>query len=285
MTPIFEVFQYEFFVRAFVAAVFIGIALPMLGVLLVLRRLSLFADTMSHVALAGVAVSTLFSFAPIYIGMATSIVASSTLEELRLRNRLPSDAILALLLYGSLAFNLIIFSLRSATAQLTEFLFGNIYAISDINFILIVIVMALVIIFVLGTLAEISQIAFNDELARTGGVKVNIFNRLLAILTGAAIVVAMFAVGVLLVGALLVVPALVALRQAKGILPVILTASGVGLSSAVIGFVVAYYLETPISGTFAIIAIGMLIVSETLAFLVRQGLFNRISWRGMQRGH
>lgn len=280
MTLIFEVFQYEFFWRAFVAAVFIGVALPMLGVLLVLRRLSLFADTMSHVALAGVAVSTLLSFAPIYIGMITSVAASSTLEELRLRNRLPSDAILALLLYGSLAFNLIIFSTRSTTAQLTEFLFGNIYAISDTNFILIVIVMVLVVVFVLGTLAEISQVALNNELARTGGVKVNFFNRLLAILTGAGVVVAMFAVGVLLVGALVVVPALVALRQAKGVLPVILTASGVGLASAVIGFVVAYYLNWPPSGTFAIVAITMLVVSELVGLIVRHGLFNHITQRG-----
>jgi len=267
---IFDFWNYDFLTRALIAAVMIGLALPLIGSLLILRRASLFVDAMSHVALSGVAIATLFSFAPVYVSLATAIAGSSTFDELRRKNRLPGDSVLALLLYGSLALTLIIFSVRSTTGALFNFLFGSIFTVGTSELIYIAAVMLVVILFALYFAKDISQIMLNEDLARTNGVRVNWINRLFAALTGAAVVVAMFSVGALLVGALVIVPALTALRRARGVTQMFLYSMLFGFLGALGGFLLSFYLDWPISGAMVAAVIALLLLSEIEIFARRK---------------
>lgn len=267
---IFDFWNYDFLTRALIAAVMIGLALPLIGSLLILRRASLFVDAMSHVALSGVAIATLFSFAPVYVSLATAIAGSSTFDELRRKNRLPGDSVLALLLYGSLALTLIIFSVRSTTGALFNFLFGSIFTVGTSELIYIATVMLVVILFALYFAKDISQIMLNEDLARTNGVRVNWINRLFAALTGAAVVVAMFSVGALLVGALVIVPALTALRRARGVTQMFLYSMLFGFLGALGGFLLSFYLDWPISGAMVAAVIALLLLSEIEIFARRK---------------
>ena len=98
-----EIFQYSFMVRAFIAGGVVGVVAPMLGTFLVLRRLSLIADTLAHVAITGAAAGILLGRYPVLVAVATSAVAAVVLERLRTTRWLASDSAMALILYTSLA--------------------------------------------------------------------------------------------------------------------------------------------------------------------------------------
>ena len=108
-----EILEYEFMRRALLAALLIGVTAPSFGVFLVLRRLSLIADSLSHVALAGVAIGLLTNVAPMYISLAATSTAAVSIEELRARKMLPGDAALAVFLYGSLALAVVVISISN----------------------------------------------------------------------------------------------------------------------------------------------------------------------------
>ena len=268
-----ELFQFEFFWRALIVAVVIGITLPALGIFLILRRLSLIADTLSHVALAGIAIGTLTPFAAIYAALPVTMVASLAIEELRYRERLPGDTVLALALYASLAVSLIIFNATSGLgANLIGFLFGNIVSISTLDLVMILTIGIITIITIFILTRELSQIALSQRLAIANGVNVRLVNRVFAVLVGACVVAAMIAVGVLMVGALLVIPALIALRlRPKSTYKAILLASLFGVITAVGGLLIAVLTDLAPSPVIVATGIGLLILFE-LARLARQRL-------------
>ena len=121
-----EIFQYEFMNRAIVASVLVGVTAPAIGMFLVLRRLSLIADTLSHVSFAGVAVALITkSFTPIVAFLATATAAVS-IEELRVRRLLPGDAALAVFLYGALALAVVLISASHGfNPTIFSYLFGS----------------------------------------------------------------------------------------------------------------------------------------------------------------
>jgi len=124
--------------------------------------------------------------------------------------------------------------------------------------------------------SELAQITFDPDLARINGVRVHLLNLGLAVLTGATITVSMRVVGVLLVGALIVVPVLVSLRITKGLTLTVVVSSLVGVFVAVVGMVIAYYADIAPGGTVVLTAITLLIAVELGAFVYRSfGRHNR----------
>jgi len=126
-----EIFQLDFMVRAFIAGGFVGAISPLLGTFLVLRRLSLIADTLAHVALLGVAIGLLLDRYPVFFAVVAAAVGSLIIERLRSSNRFSSDAALALVLYTALATAVVIISLGDGfNVDLFSFLFGGIVTVA-----------------------------------------------------------------------------------------------------------------------------------------------------------
>ncbi len=265
-----EIFQYEFMNRAILASVLVGATAPAFGVFLVLRRLSLIADTLSHVALAGVAIALLTkTFAPVVALIATTSAAVS-IEELRMRRLLPGDAALAVFLYGSLAVAVVLISIADGfNSTLFSYLFGSVLTVTQTDLWSMAALAIVISVFMLMFSSELAQITFDPDLARINGVRVHLLNLGLAVLTGATITVSMRVVGVLLVGALIVIPVLVSLRITKGLSRTVIASSIVGVFVAVVGMVIAYYADIAPGGTVVLTAITLLVAVELGAFLSR----------------
>jgi len=271
-----EIFQYEFMVRAMIASALIGAAAPSFGVFLVLRRLSLIADTLSHVALAGVAIGILTKAFPPYVALGATSTAAVAIEELRSRRLLPGDAALAVFLYGALAVAVVIISLANGfNASLFAYLFGSVLTVSTTDLWLIAGLAVGIAMFLLLFLSELAQVSFDTDLAKINGVRVHALNLMLAVTTGATITVSMRVVGVLLVGALIVIPVLVALRVSKGLNRTVLAASLLGIAISVSGMVIAFYADVAPGGAVVLTGVGLLIVVETAAFIKGQAMRRR----------
>ncbi len=273
-----EILEYDFMRRALLAALLIGAVAPAFGVFLVLRRLSLIADSLSHVALAGVAIGLLTNIFPPYIALAATGTAAVSIEELRARRMLPGDAALAVFLYGSLAIAVVIISIAGGfNSSLFGFLFGSILTVGTSDLWLIAGLSVVVIIFVGGFMSELAQSSFDPDLARINGVRVHALNIGLAVITGATITLAMRVVGVLLIGALIVVPVLIALRVSKGLTRTVLVASTTGMMVAVSGIVISFYTDVSPGGAVVLTGIGLLLVVEITNFLIHRSRGRRIA--------
>jgi zinc transport system permease protein len=117
--------------------------------------------------------------------------------------------------------------------------------------------------------SELAQITFDPDLAKINGVRVHLLNLGLAVLTGATITVSMRVVGVLLVGALIVIPVLISLRITKGLTRTVITSSVVGIFVSVVGMVTSYYADIAPGGSVVLTAIVLLVLVEFGAFVRR----------------
>ena len=265
-----EIFQYEFMNRAIVASVLVGATAPAFGVFLVLRRLALIADTLSHVAFAGVAIALITkTFTPIVALIATTTAAVS-IEELRMRRLLPGDAVLALFLYGALALAVVLISAADGfNSTIFSYLFGSLLAVSITDLWWMGTLALVIALFMFMFRFELAQISFDSDLAKTNGVRVHMLNLGLAVLTAATITVSMRVVGILLVGALIVIPVLVSIRVVKGLTRTVLVSSAIGVFVAVFGMVISFYADLAPGGSIVLTSIALLIIVEAGAFIKR----------------
>ena len=262
--------QYEFMLRALAGGVLVGILAPTLGVFIVLRRFSLIADTLAHVALMGVAVGLATNVFPSAVALVSASLGAIGVELLRTRGRLPGDVAMAVVLYGALAFAVVVIGLaRGFNVDLFGFLFGSILSVSPLDLWLLAGLTVVVVLFVGVFFIDLAQMAFDDDLAKVNGVRTGPINLGLAILTGATITLSMRVVGVLLVGAMLVVPVMVGLRLARGLRAAVAAAVVAGILSAVVGLTIAFYADVAAGGSIVLTAIGLL----ALAYV----------WVGLQR--
>jgi zinc transport system permease protein len=260
-----EIFQFDFMTRALIGGSMVAILAPAFGLFIVLRRLSLIADTLSHVALMGVAIGFVTSIYPTFVALIATTSSAAGIEQLRSRGRLPGDAALAIFLYSSLAIAVIVISKSSGfNADLFGYLFGTVLSINDRDLWLIGILLLVVILFVASFYAELTQSAFDQDLAHVSGVRVTATNLALAILTGATVTASMRVVGVLMVGALIVIPVLAALRLARGFRTALLLAIGFGLLSVWVGLVVAFYADLAAGGSIVLTTVVMLALAEVI---------------------
>ncbi len=254
-----SILLYDFMLRALAGGVLVGLLAPTLGVFVVLRRFSLIADTLAHVALMGVAVGLATNTFPSLVALGAASLGAIVVEQLRSRGRLPGDRALAVVLYGSLAFAVVVIGIAGGfNVDLFSFLFGSILSVSPLDLWLLAGITCAVVLFAGVFFVDLAQIAFDDDLARVNGVRTGMLNLALAVLTGATVTLSMRVVGVLLVGAMLVVPVMVGLRLARGLRAAMATAIVVGVVSAIVGLTIAFYVDASAGGATVLTALGLL---------------------------
>jgi len=251
--------------RALLGGLLVGLVCPVLGVFLVLRRLSLMADTLSHVALAGVALGLLTKVFPTLTAMIASVTAAVLIDRLRSSGRMYGEAALALFLYTALGLAVVFIGLAGGfNVDLFSYLFGNVLTVSETDIWLLGGLAVALVAFVLIFYTELVQTTFDPDLARVNGVPVDLVDFLLAVLAGATVTLAMRVVGMLLVGALMVIPVLASLQVARGFRTTIVIAAAIGLFAVIAGLFAAYYRNVPASGVITLITLAALL-GTTLA--------------------
>src|SRR5512147_296774 len=166
-----EFLPYGFLQRAFAAGVVTALICPAIGVFLIPRRLSLIADTLAHVALAGVALGLLIGISPVVGALLVVLAGAVGMERLRSRGALQGDAALAVFLSGGFALAVVLISLaRGFNADLFAILFGSILTVSPSDVWLISALGAVVVATILASYRQLFVITLHEDLARTSGV-------------------------------------------------------------------------------------------------------------------
>lgn len=251
-----EILSYGFMQRALAAGLMIGIIAPIIGVFIVLRRLSLIADTLSHVALAGVAAGLLFRTYPVAGALVASLVGAVGIERLRGSGRLFGEAALAVFLSGGFAVAVVLISLaRGFNTDLFSYLFGAITVVAPVD-LWVIFGLGLLVLTAVGILhKELFAITFDEEAARVQGVPVETLNMLLTTLVALTVVLAMRIVGILLTSALLVIPTITALRVARNFRYTIWIAVFCSLFAVLAGMTVSFYLDIAAGGAIVLMAL------------------------------
>ena len=247
-----------------------AVVCPLIGVFLVPRRLSLIADTLAHVALAGVAIGLLLGVSPILGALVVTVVGALGMERLRSHGALQGDAALAVFLSGGFALAVVLISLAHGfNADLFAILFGSILTVSPADVWLISVLGALVVLTILLSYRRLFAITLHEDLARTSGVHVTALNLMLTLLTALTTVVAMRMVGVLLVSAMIVIPTLTGFSLGRSFRRATTVAIVMALAAVGIGLTAAYYLR---------LAAGGAVVLTALLIFAAVAVLRRVPW-------
>jgi zinc transport system permease protein len=257
-----EIFEYDFMIRAFAAGLIIAVLASVTGSFIVLRRYSLLTETLAHVSLVGVAVALLTGQSPLWMAVVAAMVAAWTIEYLRSYHSLYSDSILALFLSGSLALAIVIVSLAgSFNASLFSYLFGSILAVSDTDLWIMALFGSLSMVVLLGLFKEFYFIAFDEEVAQASGLRVKLMNFLLVSIVAVIIALSIRIVGTLLIGAMMVIPAISALRFRLGFAKTVMLAMLFAVISVLAGMTLSYYYSLPSGATIVLCVLVLFMIS------------------------
>ena len=259
-----NILNYEFVQRAFLAGILIAAVSSILGVFLVLRRFSLIGDGLAHITFGSVAVVMLIGISPMYITLAAlPLVMLSSLAILKLTQskRIQGDAAIGIVSSIGIAAGIVLASLSNGyNLDLFSYLFGNILTVTRIELIISFLVFITVIAIVIIFYDDLLAVTFDEELAKTMGVKTKRINIILFLLTAISAVLAMKVAGIMLVSAMLILPPLIALQLSLSFRMTIFTSVIFSLLSVIFGIFIAFLLNLPTGGTIVLLNIGFLLL-------------------------
>jgi zinc transport system permease protein len=267
-----SVFQYEFIQNAFIAGVLIGIVAPLLGVFIVVRRLALIADALSHITLAGIALSLLiekkwagYTLNPLYMGMTFSVIGSLFIEKLRKVYKHYQELAIPIILSGGIGLGVIFISLAEGfNTDLFNFLFGSVNAVSRLDMWTIAWITILVIIVIVLIYKELFSLSFDEEHAVASGIKTKIVNFVFIIMVALVIAASMRVVGILLVSSLMTLPVAASIRIATGFKQTIILSILFGEIAVIGGLFLSYFLNLAPGGSIVVLSVIILLVTIAL---------------------
>lgn len=271
MTKLFETLSeylsYAFVRYAVIVGILIALCSALFGVVLVLRRFSFIGDGLSHVAFGALAVASVMKLTnQMLIVLPVTVLAAILLLRTGQKTKLKGDAAIAMVSAGALAIGYLVMSVFSSSANVAgnvcSTLFGSfsIITLSASDVALCIVLSITVIAFFLLFYHKIFAVTFDEDFARATGVKASLYNLLVAIITAVIIVLAMNLVGSLLISALIIFPALSAMRLCKSFRGVTICAAVLSVLCASIGIFASILLErVPVGPT--IVAVNLLCFS------------------------
>ncbi|KZE40104.1 metal ABC transporter permease [Bhargavaea cecembensis] len=263
------IFDYEFLQNAFASGLIIGLVAPALGLFIVVRRLALIADALSHVALAGIAGSLFLSqnvialagLNPLYLGIGSSVAGSLLIDRLRELYKSYEELAIPIIMSGGIALGAIFISLAQGfSTDLVGYLFGSVSAVGREDLYTILAVAVITILFIVLTYKELFSMSFDPEYSRAQGISSRALNIWFMIVTALVVAGSMRIVGILLVSSLMTIPVAAAMQIAKGFRQAMLYAAIFGELSVLGGLVAAFYLNLAPGGTIVVISILILLL-------------------------
>lgn len=276
---VFEILQYGFMQRALVSGVAVAITCSVVGLFLVLRRQSLFADALSHMAFGGIAVGLFANLYPIWTAFIVSIFAALGITKLRESTKIPPDSAVAVLLSAGLAVGVILIGLAGGfTLDLYSFLFGSILLVSMQDQEIILVASALILSILYFIYRELVYIAFDEEQAQVSGINVSRLNYIFIVLASIVVITSIRLVGVLLISSLIVIPNITAMMFGKGFKKTAMISVSIGILSVLTGIVISYIMNLAPGGTIVLVS-----VTVFLAAIITRDLNKRTMTGSRQR--
>lgn len=250
-----------FMQRAFIIGVLIAIIAPIIGVIIVLRRLSMIGDSLAHSSLAGVAFGLISGINPVLGATLFSVTAALGIEKVRKAFPKYSEISIAVIMSAGIGLAGILSGFVKNGVSLTAFLFGSIIAITDFELIIIVALSTVVILTIMLLFKELFYITFDEEAARLAGVPVKTLNFIFVVLTAVTIAVSSRIVGTLVISSLMVLPSASAIQIAKSYKQTIIYSVVYGLISIITGLTASFYLDLAPGGTIVLVSVAALILT------------------------
>lgn len=261
----------DFFLRALIGGMLIGLAAPMMGMYLVLRSLSMIGDTLSHVTIAGVALGFLIDIYPLAVGLLFALIAAFAIEWLRKAYKTYAELSIAIMMSGGVALASLFFTLgMSLNMNVMSYLFGSIYTLnrSDLWVVLAVTCSVLLIVFLL--YKEMFLLAFDEDSAAVNGLPVRSLNMIVTVMTALVISVSIKIMGALLISALLTVPVACSLTLSKGFKSSLMIAVAVSETAVVTGLLIAGFWNLAPGATIVLLLIACLFALFVISFLTKR---------------
>ncbi|GAE24740.1 zinc ABC transporter [Halalkalibacter wakoensis JCM 9140] len=258
-----------FIERGILAGIIIGIIAPIVGAFLLVRRVSVMTESISHITLTGISagvflgtVGPLFQGVnPLYMGVIFALIGALITERLRGMYRHFQELAVPIILSSGIGMSAIFISLaRTGYNEWYSYLFGSIVSVtvSDVKFIIVMAIV--VIIFIILFYKEFVLISFDQEFAHVSGLSIKVANFMFAILIAIVISISMKVVGILLVGALVVIPVATSIQISKSFKQLIVFGIIFAQVSILLGLYFSYQFNIATGGMIVLISLALMLV-------------------------
>ncbi|GAA0107043.1 metal ABC transporter permease [Clostridium tertium] len=217
-------------------------------------------DTLSHSSFAGVAIGLVLGVNPLITAFLFTTLCAIIIELLREYYKKYAELVMSLVLTFSLGIAIILISSGKASAKVNSFLFGSILTVSTQDIFMILIVGIICLIALIFLYNKLIYITFDEEGAKTAGIKVKLINYIFTILVGATISMSIRIMGILVISSIMIVPVATAMQLKKGFKTTLLYSIFFGMFDILMGLFLSYYINSAPGGTIAITSVFTLII-------------------------
>lgn len=259
MPELLDMFSYAFMQRALVAGVVIGAVIPLVGVTVVLKRLSMIGDALSHASLAGVAAGLIGGFNPVAGASVACVVAAFCIEGIRVRLQDRADLAIAVIMAAGVGLAGVLSGFVPNSSTFSSFLFGSIVTVDDAELYAVVAIGIAVAALCLVFFRELFWVTLDEGAARLAGVRVRAVNGAFILVCALAVSIAARTVGALIVSAMMTVPVACSLVVARSWRQTYAVACAVGVVCAVVGLVASYRFGLKPGGTIVLLEVAVLV--------------------------
>lgn len=271
MDTIITLFSYSFITRAVIVGILVSLCSSVLGVSLVLKRYSMIGDGLSHVSFGALAVAAALNMAPLAVSIPLVIVAAFFLLRLSDNSFIGGDAAIAVFSSAALAIGIIITSVTTGiNTDICNYMFGSILAMSRDDVVISIVLSIIVILVYVLFYNKIFAITFDENFSRATGVRVNIYNMAVAVLTAVTIVLGMRIMGALLISSLIIFPALSAMRICRYFKGVIIGSALISIICFFLGIVFSYSMEIPVGASVVVVNLVVFIGATMVGKILKK---------------
>ena len=263
--------NFDFMRYSLISGILIGFIAPLIGAFIVVRRLSLIADALSHVTLGGISfgmfvitvIPALTLINPMWFGILFAIIGALLIEKLRTSYTNYQEIAIPIIMSAGIALSAIFISLADGFNQeIVGLLFGSISAVNLSDLTTIIFITILVLLFITLFYKELFILSFDEEYSKVIGIPKWI-QFLFIVVVAMVISASMRVVGILLVSALITLPVAIAMRWTKGFKQLIVLSIIIGELSVILGLIVAFYINISPGGVIVVLLVIMLMITMT----------------------
>ena len=254
------ILMYSFMQRAFIVGNIVAVIAPLIGVFLIMKRLALIGNTISHVALAGVALGMILGVYPVYVAILISVIASLGIEKLRKSYQDYAELSLSIILAAGLGIATILISLARNSAGIMSYLFGSITLVTRQDLYIVIPLGIIITLVIFKYYYGLFYLSFNEEDARLSGIPVKFLNIIFILIISLTISLSMRIIGGLLIASLISLPVATALQVAKSFKGTVFYSIFFGIVSVNSGLIFSFYYDLAPGGTIILTGVFILVM-------------------------
>jgi zinc transport system permease protein len=248
--------------RAFVIGVIVAFLSSLLSVFIVLRKVSLIGDGLAHTAFGGLALGYYLDLVPLWVAGGVVVLGSIGITRAMRSSKISGDAAVAIFLQLGLASGIVLLSLaRGFGVNLESLLFGSILLVSFDQIFYALLVLGATLTFIFLFYKELVYSTFDEVQAKASGIRTWFFDYSVSILAGIAIIVSIPIVGVLLISALLVLPAVTSVQLSNSLRQTVILSPVFGLLSVILGLLASIILDTASGATIVLVGLAIFLLA------------------------